>query len=265
MTVPPTQNTQAKAIAVAALALVATISVLAEPVAVRHQEGIVRGFLTLRTLDGTAIADGDLFQLARGSRVTARLVFHFKDGSVHDETAVFSQQGQFKLVSDHLVQKGPTFPRPLDMSINTATGNVTVKYQDDHGAQKVESEQMKLPPDLANGMILTLLKNVRSEAPPKTLGYIAATPKPRLVKLEISNRGQEPFKTGGTARNATHYALKVDIGGLSGLVAPLVGKQPPDSQVWILGGEAPAFVKAEQTFYLGGPLWRIELTNPVWP
>ena len=41
--------------------------------------------------------------------------------SVHDETAVFSQLHQFRLVSDHLVQKGPTFPVSIDMSIVTAT------------------------------------------------------------------------------------------------------------------------------------------------
>ena len=33
--------------------------------------------------------------------------------------------------------------------------------------------------------------------------------------------------------HATHYVLKVEIGGLAGVVAPLVGKQPPDSHVWI--------------------------------
>jgi len=49
------------------------------------------------------------------------------------------------------------------------------------------------------------------------------------------------------------------------LPPPLVGKQPPDSHVWILGGEAPAFVKAEQPPYNEGPVWRIELTSPVWP
>jgi len=27
----------------------------------------------------------------------------------------------------------------------------------------------------------------------------------------------------------------------------------------------PAFVKSEQPFYMGGPLWRIELVSPVWP
>jgi hypothetical protein len=237
----------------------------AEPVAVRHAEGLVHGFLVLRTLDGTAIADGDLIQTASGDRVTAQLVFHFADGSLHDETTVFTQRRQFRLVSDHLVQKGPTFPTPIDLSIDAATGAVAVRYVDDHGQQKNESERMELPADLSNGLILTLLKNVRPDAPPKSLSMVAATPKPRLVKLAISAAGREPFSTGRTNRSATHYILKVDLGGLTGALAPLVGKQPPDSHVWILGGQAPAFVKSEQPLYAGGPVWRIELVSPVWP
>ena len=231
----------------------------------RHAEGLVHGFLVLRTLDGTALADGDLLQTSSGTRVTSRLVFHFKDGSLHDETAVFSERQQFQLLSDHLVQKGPSFPQPIDMMIDATKGQVTVRYNDDHGQSKVESEHINLPSDLANGVLLTLLKNARPDAPPKSVGFVAATPKPRLVKLAISNAGEESFTTGGTARKATHYVLKVDIGGIAGVVAPLVGKQPPDSHVWILGGEAPAFVKSEQPLYNEGPVWRIELTSPVWP
>jgi hypothetical protein len=236
-----------------------------QTVAVRHAEGLVHGFLILRTLDGTPLADGDLIQAAGGDRVTSRLVFHFKDGSTHDETAVYSQRQRFRLITDHLVQKGPTFPQPLDMSIDASSGRVTVRYTDERGKQKVEAERLDVPPDLANGLILTLLKNVQAGAPPKTVSLVAATPKPRLVKLAITAAGDEPFSTGGAARKATHYVLKVEIGGISGLLAPLVGKQPPDSHVWILGGEAPAFVKSEQPLYLGGPLWRIELVSPVWP
>jgi hypothetical protein len=236
-----------------------------DSVAVRHSEGIVHGFLVLRTLDGKRIADGDLIQRAQGARVTSRLTFHFTDGSISDETAVFSQKGHFRLISDHTVQKGPSFPMPLEMSIDVASGDVTVRYTDDKGKQNEEKEHLDLPPDLANGLILTLLKNVNPAAPPKTLSYVAATPKPRLVKLELTSTGKQRFSTGGMRRSATHYVLKVDIGGLSGLIAPLIGKQPPDSHVWILGGAAPAFVKSEQPFFMGGPLWRIELVSPVWP
>jgi hypothetical protein len=151
------------------------------------------------------------------------------------------------------------------MSIEGSTGRVTVRYTDEHGVQKVEAERLALPPDLANGLILTMLKNVQAGTPPKTVSLLAATPKPRLVKLAITVGEDEPFSTGGAGRKATHYVLKVEIGGISGLLAPLLGKQPPDSHVWILGGEAPAFIKSEQPLYLGGPLWRIELVSPVWP
>jgi hypothetical protein len=250
----------------AAAAIVAGIlsTGLGEQVAVRHAEGLVHGFLSLRTLEGTLLADGDLLQNVRGARVTTRLVFHFKDGSLHDETAVFSQRQQFRLLTDHLVQKGPSFPQPIDMTIDAMTGQVTVRY-DDHGQTKTDSEHMDLPPDLANGIVLTMLKNGDRNAPLKSVGFIAATPKPRLVKLAISATAEEPFSTGGTTHKATHYVLKFDIGGIAGVVAPLIGKQPPDSHVWILGGEAPAFVKAEQPLYNGGPVWRIELVSPVWP
>jgi hypothetical protein len=259
-----TWNTLSVRTAAVACVLVLQLgSAAAEPVTVRYREGVVRGFLALTTVDGDRLADGDLIQVARGDRVTTRLVFHFKDGSTHDETAVFSQRQRFRLLTHHLVQKGPAFPKPLDMSIDAVTGQVVVRYADDHGEQKVETKRLDLPPDLANGLILTLLKNVRSEAPP-TVSMVVATPKPRLVKLAISNAGKNAFSTGSTNRRATHYVLKVEIGGLSGVLAPLLGKQPPDSHVWILEGEAPAFVRSEQPLFMDGPLWRIELVSPVW-
>ena len=236
-----------------------------EPVAVRYMEGLVHGFLALRSPDGKPLASGDLIQLARGDRVTSRLVFRFTDGSTHDETAVFSQRGHFRLLSDRLVQKGPAFERAIDMTIDRQSGQVAVRYKDDDGKEKTEVEHLELPPDLANGMIITLLKNVRGPAVPKSVSFVAATPKPRLVKLGITVAGAEPFSIAGSPRRATHYVLKVDIGGVSGLLAPLLGKQPPDSHVWILEGEAPAFVRSEASLYMGGPLWRTDLISPVWP
>jgi hypothetical protein len=98
-----------------------------------------------------------------------------------------------------------------------------------------------------------------------SVSLVAATPAPRLVKVKIEAAGAEPFSVAGSPRKATHYVLKVDIGGLAGVIAPLLGKQPPDSHVWILEGEAPAFVKSEAPLYLGGASWRTELVSPVWP
>ncbi len=236
----------------------------ASPVAVRYKEGLLHGFLVLGTLDGTPIAEGDLIQVPHGDRITSRLTYHFKDGSQQDETAIFSQRGKFRLISYHLVQKGPAFHNATEISITVSTGQVTVQYTDDNGKEKTENERLKLPPDLANGLVLTLLKNLEPDAPPLEVSMVVATPKPRLVKLAISSQGKDPFSLAGAGREALHYVIKVEIGGIAGLVAPWIGKQPPDSHVWILGGESPTFVKSETLAYMGGPLWRTELVAPVW-
>jgi hypothetical protein len=236
----------------------------AESVPVRYAEGLVRGFLVLRSPDGAVIANGELIQFLRDDRVTSRLVFHFKDGSLQDETAVFSQRRRFRLLSNHLVQRGPTFPHPMEVSIDTASGRVTVRHRDD-GKEKIIEERMELPSDLANGLMVTLLKNIAPDAPSTTVSMLFATPKPRLVKLEITPIGREPFSVGRASYKATRFNVKVEIGGLAGLIAPLLGKQPKDTSVWIVGGEAPGFVRSEGQFYQGGPIWRIELASPDYP
>jgi hypothetical protein len=236
----------------------------AAPVAVRHMEGLVHGFLQLRSVEGATLAHGDLTQNTRGDRVANHLVFRFKDGSLRDETSVYSQRGTFRLLHYRLVQKGPAFEHPLEASIDGATGDVTVKYTDD-GKEKVVTERLQLPPDVANGMLLTLLKNLPAEGTPESLSLVAFTPNPRLVKLAISAAGEEPFSAAGASRKAMHYVLKVEIGGLTGAIAPLLGKKPPDEHVWILRGEAPAFIRSEGALAVGGPIWRIEPASPVWP
>ena len=89
----------------------------AAPIAVRHPEGIVLGFLVLKDAGGMVQADGDLIQNARGDTVVSRLVFHFRDGSLHDETVVYRQRGTFRMLRDHQVQKGPSFPHPIDVAV----------------------------------------------------------------------------------------------------------------------------------------------------
>ncbi|HEY1250700.1 MAG TPA: hypothetical protein VGH97_05890, partial [Thermoanaerobaculia bacterium] len=200
----------------------------AETVRVRYPEGLVHGFLTLRSLDGAILAEGDQIQFLHEGRVTSRLLLKFRDGSVNDETVVFTQDKVFRLVSDRLIQKGPSFPNPVDLSIDATTGMVAARYTDDGKPKSVE-EKMDLPPDLANGLVLTLIKNLDSKTPLTTVSMIAASPKPRLVNLAISPAGETSFKVGTSRRQSVHFVVHIEIGGVAGAVAPIVGKQPPDT------------------------------------
>jgi hypothetical protein len=236
-------------------------SLRADPVPVRHAQGTFHGFLVLKTLEGETIAAGDLIQVAHGEQITSRLTFHFRDGSLDDETTVFTQRKVFRLISDHHIQRGPSFTKPLDMLINAATGQITSRDKDG----KTTQDHFDLAPDVANGLPLVLLLNLDPTAPPTRLSMIAPTARPRLVHILLAGEEDDPLSIGGIRHKATNFRIKIELGGVTGLVAPIVGKQPSDIHVWILGGEAPAFVKEEGQFYEGGPIWRIELTSPVFP
>jgi hypothetical protein len=42
------------------------------------------------------------------------------------------------------------------------------------------------------------------------------------------------------------------LGGVAGVVAPIVGKQPADYHIWLQSGSPPAFVREEGPLYEGG-------------
>jgi hypothetical protein len=69
------------------------------------------------------------------------------DGSIDEDTAVFTQQGQFRLISDHRIQRGPTFSKPTDVMIKATTGDVIVRYKG-KGQDKVEISHINRPLDL---------------------------------------------------------------------------------------------------------------------
>jgi hypothetical protein len=249
---------------ITALLLLQSSVLLAEQVSVRHPEGTTHGFLVLRNEQGKELAEGELTQVVKGHRLIANLVFHFKDGSIDDETTVYSQRGVFRLLSDRHVQKGPSFPHPIDVSIDASTGQVTV-LSNDGGKEKTGKDHLDLPPDLANGLILTLLKNIRPDTPQTKVSYVAATSKPQLVTLSIQPQGKETFRVAGARHKALRYDIKTEIGGIKGVIAPLVGKQPKDIYIWILSGKAPTFVRMEGQLYQGGPVWTVQLASPVLP
>jgi len=237
----------------------------ADQSAVRYVRGAFHGFLEMRSEDGKVVASGDAEQVIHGDRVTSETVFHFKDGSTDVETAVFSQRRNFQLISDHHVQKGPSFPHPMDVMIDAGSGQVTVHSTGKDGKDEVKSEHLDLPADLANGMVPVVIENMRTNEPQKTVSMVVMAPKPRVVKLVISKGGEDSYTVGGSARKANHYGIKIELGGIAGVVAPLIGKAPPDIELWTIGGLAPTFAREKGPLYAEGPIMTIQLASPVWP
>jgi hypothetical protein len=244
--------------AVAAFALFTLLlyptSATAAPVVVRFSEGVTRAFPVLRSLDGEKLAHGDLIQVVHGDRVQSRLVFRFKDGSIHDESVVFSQQGAFKLLAYRIVQRGPSFPETIDASVDRETGRYEVRYKtDDDSPEETLSGRYELPDDAYNGMLSVVMKNLPPRAG-ETVTIVAFTPKPRSVKLQLSPVAEERMQLSDLALQCVRYAIRPQLG----LFASLLVSDVPDIRMWILPGDAPAFLRAEGPLYFMGPIWRID-------
>ena len=232
-------------------------------VSVRYREGTARGFLVLRSQTGAILASGEFSQIPRGDTVKLRLVFHFRDGSLDDDTAVYAQKSTFRLITDRHIQRGPSFPEPLDMTIDVRSQQVSMR-DISKGGEAAKTEHVDLPPDLSNGLLFNLIKNLPKDSPRILVSYLAPSTKPRLVKLAIAMEKEQQFTIAGRPSKAVEWDVKPELSGLAGVVAPLIGRQPPDLHVWITEGGVPAVLRVDAALYTGGPVWSIQLASPVW-
>ncbi len=233
------------------------------PVHVRFAEGMAHGFLELHDAAGILLASGDLYQVPRGNIIESRMVFHFRDSSRMEESVRFSQHRVFRVERYHLVQQGPAFETDVDESLDAATGAYNVVTHDRHGHDKQWHGSMTLPDDIANGLVTTLAKNLGAHDT-AVVHIVAFTPKPRVIELQLSPSGSQRVLNGDRSEGVQVIDVKPKIGGVIGVIAKISGKVPPDSHIWVVNDQVPAFVRFEGPMYIG-PVWRLDLTSPHWP
>jgi hypothetical protein len=250
---------RSKLLIAAFLALTLATAAPAERISVKHIQLPRHEFMVARSENGKIIARVEFTEDVQGDDVTMRLTYHFVDGSIDDETTTYKQQGTFLLVRNHHIQKGPFFAKPVDFTVEAATGIATSRTADKNGKIHVESEHMDLPDDLANGFVGTLLLNVTPNTAPFRGGILAPVGGGRLIRILISPEGEQPFHKAGQTLKATVFRIHPELGGILGVIATLLGLQPKDVMVWVLEGEKPAVVRVvgQQGGY--GPVLSSEL------
>jgi hypothetical protein len=231
----------------------------AEPISVRQIQSPMHRFMVARSEAGKIIASGDFSQVVQGDEVTMRLTYKFVDGSIDDETTTYRQQGTFHLVRNHHIQEGPFFVKPVDFTVEAATGIATSRTADQNGKIHVESHHIDLPDDLANGFVGTLLLDAPQNTTPFRVGMLAPVAGGRLIQLLISSEGEQPFHTAGQTLKATVFRIHPELGGIVGAIARLIGLQPKDVRVWVLEGQEPAVMRIVGQLGGYGPVVSSEL------
>ena len=215
-------------------------SLSAETIAVRHIQRPMHRFMVARSEDGKTIASGEFLQVVQGDEVTMHLTYRFLDGSIDDEETTYTQQSTFRLVRNHHIQRGPFFTKPIDFTVEAATGAMTSRSTDKNGKTHVESKHMDLPLDLANGFVGTLLLNVLPNTKPFRVGMLTPVGGGRLVPILISPESEQTVYFAEQTLKATVFRIHPELNGFVRMFARILGMQPKDVVVWVLEGEEPA-------------------------
>jgi hypothetical protein len=249
-----------RAAALCAVALLASAAAAA-PVKVRHPEGPAHGFVVLTDAADKTIAHGEMTQWLEDGTVVSRLLFRFADGSLYDEVVRFTQRSVFRLQSYKLVQRGPSFTETAEIEFDhSGTYRVRQRPAPDK-EEETASGEFEVPEDASNGLTSILLKNLLAEGAGRT-HLIAFTPDPVVLDLHLTPAGTADYAAGPITGTATHYVMKPEVPGFKGVLADLLGKQPPTYSMWIAQGAAPVLIHFEGPMYASGPTWRINVTGP---
>ena len=224
---------------VAAFLVTTSAALPAETILVRHIQRPMHRSMVARSQAGNEIAKGDFTQVVQGDEVTMRLTYSFVDGSIDDETTTYRQQGTFRLVRYHHLQKGPFFTKPIEFTIEAATGIVSSRVVDKKGKIRVDSKHMDLPQDLANGFVGTLLLNMPHNLRPFRVAMLAPAGGGRLIPILISPESEQAVQLRGQTFRAIVFRIHPELNGFVRVFARLLGLEPKDVIVWVLEGEEP--------------------------
>ena len=122
-----------------------------------------------------------------------------------------------------------------------------------------------LPNDLCNGLIFIRMLNLPAHNPTATTSALAPTSKPGVVHVVIAREADKHITIAAARYTVTRYLLAIELGGIAGVVAPLIGKQSANMHFWNTGGDVPVLIRQEGQFLKRGPIGRVEQILPIFP
>ena len=214
-------------------------------VELRYPQGDLHGFPSMSDESGKLIADGELTQKRKGDRLFVHAVWRFKDGRVAEEDDVLRTRPELSQESFRWVERrGKEELRRAQVDFRT--GKASFSRRED-GKPKTWEEELDLPrgkafTGYATALAASQLRDALSEKDARrSLTFVAFTPKPRTVELEIARAPGARIRAAGRELSADLFTLHPKIPFPLSIVA-----NAPDSHLWFTHASPPALLRAEQ-------------------
>lgn len=227
----------------AALLIIALLAAPTAAVELRSPPGALHGFPSMSDQAGEVIADGELVQERRGNRLFVQARWVFADGRIAQEAASFTLAPELAQERYAWVERrGEDELRRFE--VDFGSGRAKSVVYEAGGEVDAKDEQLELAAGRAfagYGVALAASQLALEEGSSAELTFIAFTPGPRTVTLEVRNDGPSPVSAAGRTIPCVRYTLHPK------LPFPIsVFVHPPDSYLWLTRSEPRALIRAEQ-------------------
>jgi hypothetical protein len=221
------------------------LSLPIQGVTLRYPQADLHGFPSMSDESGKLIADGELIQKLERDRLVVHAVWRFKDGRIAVEDDQLRLKPELRQDSFRWVERrGNRELRRIEVDFRT--GKATVTHFNE-GKPETWNEKLDLPAGKAFTGYSTALavSQLRDELADKEarreLTFVAFTPKPRTVSLEISRNQGVRIRAAGRELAADLYQLHPSLPFPISLFAGA-----KDAHLWFTHSAPPALLRAEQ-------------------
>jgi len=214
-----------------------------EPVKPRHALGTLHGFPSMSDTTGRVIADGELTQELTGDQLRVKIRWAFVDGREVEERDEFHVDKALVQTSFSWVEsRKESLLRRFEANLSAGTARATTRNE--KGELEREESTLELPAGRAftgYGTALAVSELSLGPGEKSPITFVAFTPKPRAVTLEVTRTGTERFTVAGRSMLTDRYTLHPEIPFPASLFV-----HARDAHLWFTHNPPPALVRAEQ-------------------
>jgi len=214
-----------------------------QPVKPRHVFGTLHGFPSMSEANGQVIADGELTQERVGDKLRVRIRWAFADGREVEERDEFQVDKVLAQIRFSWVEsrKGTELRR---FEVDFSSGKASSLTRKEKGELEREESTMELPAGRSfagYGTALAIGELSPGPGEKAHLTFVAFTPKPRDVTLEITRDQTEGLSVAGRSIPTDRYTLRAEIPFPASIFV-----SAKDAHLWFTHGPPPVLVRAEQ-------------------
>ena len=244
------------------VALLGAALLLAAParaVDLNYPQGDLHGFPSMSDEHGKLVANGELTQKKEGARLLVHAVWRFRDGRIAVEDDVLSVVPELAQESFRWVEtRGGKEERRYEVNFKTGQAKVDkmVKGERKHWDEKLDLPAGKSFTGYSTALAVSQERNPLAQKNSLVeITFVAFTPKPRTVTLQVSRSLGAHVRAAGRELSADLYTLHPKIPFPINVIAGA-----KDAHLWFTHSEPPALLRAEQNLVeKDDPIIRIDV------